>query len=282
MNWFMIEVPPMARLLLAMLLFVGITVTVVALFHQRIVALGNGAPWPPPANADELSFTQAHEERGLYEPPPPDDLAGRIITITGTAFVFLLAFTLSNFWSNAQDARTALQTEVADFNAALVAARLLPQGQERDEVLTALENYRQDVVEQEWPLLQRADSAAALAIHHRASVAVAGGLILTPSKSLKSAESYSEVRNAVLDMVDKGNDRINALPRSAAPSVVMLIFLLGLCNLAVAAAFLPSSLQTNLFLIGAYAAIIGFLIFIVVEASNPFVGGGQVLPVGFS
>lgn len=279
-TWLLTEFPPGIRLLLAILLFVGITVTVVAIAHPRIVALANGAPWPPPAQSDPPPHDPS--DYGPYESPPPSDLAGRLMGITATAFVFLLAFTLSSFWSNAQDARSAFQQEVADHAAAVAAAQQLPAGETRDRVLASLDSYAQSVVETEWPLLEEADTQAALAAHRKASATVGRDIVLNPDKQLRSAPSYSVMQSAAEDMINQGTNRINQLPRAEAPGVVGLIFLLALVNLAVAAAFQPARLRTNLFLMGVYAAIIGIMVFMVVETSNAFLGGGAILPEGFS
>lgn len=280
-TWLLTELSPGARLLLAILIFVGITVTVVALAHTRIIALANGAPWPPPSDVAEHP---PHDPTvyGPYEAPPPSDLGGRIIGITATAFVFLLAFTLSNFWSNAQDARSAFQQEVSNHGAAVAAAQLLPPGQARDRALAALDAYANSVKDSQWSLMQQADTQAALRAHRQAALGVGREIVLDPDKQLRSQASYPVLQQAAESMVDQGTERINQLPRAAAPGMIGLIFLLGVINLAVASAFQPSRLRTNMFLMGTYAAVVAILIFMVVETSNAFLGAGAILPEGFT
>ncbi len=276
----MTELSPAVRLILAILIFVSITVTIVAFAHTRIIALANGAPWPPAADAEEHP---PHDPAlyGPYESPPPSDLAGRIIGMTATAFVFLLAFTLSNFWSNAEDARSAFQEEVSNHGTAVSAARLLPPGETRDRSLAVLDEYARSVKDVQWSLMQQADTQAALRAHREAALAVGREIVLNPDKELRSQESFPVLQQAAESMIAQGTERINQLPRPEAPGVVMLIFLLGVVNLAVASAFQPARLRTNMFLMGTYAAIVALLIFVVVETSNAFLGAGAILPDGF-
>ena len=60
------------------------------------------------------------------------------------------------------------------------------------------------------------------------------------------------------------------------PGVLWVIAILGLANLVMTAAFQAARLGPNLLLIGAMAGITALLMFLLVEASNPFIGGGAV------
>ncbi len=168
MAWLLAEIPGPMRLIFALAISVGITVFVVWRFHDRILALSNGDPWPPDAEdsdtdsqesenetgADGTEFDETEsdvpqsddeaeskktadddsEDDGPTKPPKPFYLAGRIMAITMTSFIFLLAFTLNNFWGNAQDARVSVEAEGAYFQSALVAAADLPDGPNKQAI----------------------------------------------------------------------------------------------------------------------------------------------------
>lgn len=314
MAWLFETVPAFLRLLLALALFIGITVFIVWRFHDRIVALSNGDPWPPEDEPDDQDGSSVgeddatailaedgesgeesadegedsvkdedeEEDEGPRKPPKPFYLAGRIMAITMTAFVFLLAFTLNNFWGNSQDARVAVEEESGDYQSLLIAAESLPEGPHKDSVTAAVKDYGDTVVQQEWPLLIQADSADALPLHLRAGRDLAKATLLAEvPEETRSTTAWSIFTDTVPDMVQQGTDRIHQLPRHQAPGVIGLIFLLAILNLAVTAAYQPAPLVQNVVLMGLMAGIVGLLLFILVEASNPFAGSGALTPATF-
>lgn len=57
--------------------------------------------------------------------------------------------------------------------------------------------------------------------------------------------------------------------------------MLAIINLAVTAAYQPAPLVQNVVLMGLMAAIVALMLFILVEASNPFAGSDAILPTPF-
>ncbi|MEI2716321.1 MAG: hypothetical protein V9E98_04890 [Candidatus Nanopelagicales bacterium] len=290
MAWLFAEVPGWVRLLLTVAITVAITVVIVWRFHDRILALSNGDPWPPePQETAEESDGKADKETDddkddddSGKPPKPFYLAGRIMAITTTAFVFLLAFTLNNFWGNAQDARVALEEEGGYYQSAVLAAAGLPDGPHKDAVLEALRGYGTAVVEQEWPLLEQANSVEALNLHRRLGAELARVTVLAdPPAEVTNDPSWGAITTAIPDILDQGTQRIHQLPRPQAPGIIGLIFLLAILNLAVTAAYQPAPLVQNMVLMGLMAGIVALMLFILVETSNPFAGSGAVLPTPF-
>lgn len=271
---FMQTVPPAVRLLLAIGITVGVTLVLVRLTHRRLVEL----------SAKDHEAKQVRDERveaGETDVPPlpPEsyNLANRVLGLTSTGFVFLLAFTLGNFWGTSADARSATQTEIADWARAYSLSRSL----EGSEPLTvALEEYRASVVEEQWRLLQEADGVAASKLQREVSQRVSDAVFaLEPSE--QQTPQWTQITAAVDDMLDQARDRIDAVPNPAAPGVIALIFVLGVTNLAMAAVFQPARLGPNLFLMGLMASITAVMLFVLVEAANPYVGAVAVSPSGF-
>lgn len=247
--------------MLAIVISVGATVGLVRVMHARTLRLAH-------LGAD-----------GPIKPPPSTDLAERVLGLTGVGFVFLLAFALGNFWGTNQDVRQAVQDEAAGLSRATVAAGMVPPAA-RDPLLAALTDYGTSVADREWPPLQRSDQEGAMAAHEAASTqvleATAAAAALTGAGGTSADYAWDSLASAIDAMLIAGTERIAQAPSSPAPPVLLLIFVLAISNLALTAAFLPTVRGPNVFLMAVMAAITAIMLFVVVEASNPFVGGGAV------
>ena len=275
---FMVDVPPFWRLVLAIGITVGVTLLMVWLFHGRVLALNAKDEMAKDArNARKQAAEDAGET--FDEPPlpaPAYELSGRAIGLTTTAFVFLLAFVFGNFWQASKAATAATEAEAADFARARVVASKIAPDKGGPQVLAALEAYQNDVMNQQWPLLEHADSPAAYTTLVEAGLPVADALLEASKAGADNAPEWESLTSAVDDMFDQGRNRVDALPNRAAPGALAVIFILGITNLVLVALFIPVRLGANLFLMGMMAAITALLLFIVVEASNPYVGATAV------
>lgn len=258
-------IPASVRLIIALVLVVAVTVLLVHVFHNRILALN--AP-PPPKEKDD-------------DPDPPPgvkDISGRLIALTTFGFVFLLGLGFSQFWSTAKDARDAVLNEGIDYQRVVGAAERLPADQ-RGLVLGALEEYRQGILTTEWPLMETANTDALATARYDS-----GERLLT---SLNAAKSASDATDAVWvqfsdsldDLLSDGIDRTNALPSPMAVSVIGLVAILGIANLIAITIFQPSRKKANLVLVASMAAITAFLLFALIEISNPYTGAGAVTSI---
>ena len=265
--------PPVVRLLISVTLTVGITLIFVRIFHSRsvsLVFLKQPSEQDPPRHGDP-------EE--LYEPGKTVDLAGRVIAIVMFAFVFLLAFTIGQFWNNVNQALDATQTESADFSRALILARALPEDKGQATVVTALQQYRTDVITLEWPLLQAGDSKGAYQARTANGEALAKQLQQASKEGAFSVQGESDLSSAIEDMLSDGTDRINALPDASTTGLIYIIGFLAIMTLAVIAAFQLARLSMHLLLMALAAAVVGALMFTVVELSNPYDGAEAVVPL---
>lgn len=255
-------VPPVVRLAVAVVITVGLSVVLVHVFHSRILAINE-----PPKNAE-----------GDDRNPPPGvkDISGRLIALTTFAFVFLLGFGFSQFWSTAKDARDAVTNEAIDYHRAIAAAKQLPPEQSA-VVLGALEDYRTTVVEVEWPLMVNADTQALTETRFAAGQQLTDALMsVRDAKEDPGNPVWGTTAEAVNDLLSDAIDRTNALPSPLAISIVVLVFLLGLINLFAIALFQPARKKANLVVVAMMAAITGFLLFVLVEISNPYAGAGAI------
>lgn len=166
----MIQVPPGVRLLLALLVSIGVSLVFVWVFHDRMLRLDD-------KNLEAAEKAEAEEGDNPSAPRPaktPDtvNLAQRVLGLTATGFVFLLAFSLGNFWGNHSDASSATLDEVTMYARAVSIVETIPADQGGTQIMAALEKYRRDISEVQWPLLERADSAGAHAVQLHATDAI--------------------------------------------------------------------------------------------------------------
>lgn len=255
--------PTGLRFLLSIAVTVGITLAFVRVFHSRAVAMG-AEPAPPAP--------------GMPVPGKTTGLAERVVAVTLFGFVFLTAFTIGQFWSHGQDADEAVRGEAMAFSRAMVLAKNLPEGAARDTVVGAFEEYLDDVIRVQWPLLERGDADAADAEHAKAGeqlfVALTGSGIGTANPDLAD-----EIFASAETMVSQGASRISALPGAGANGVTFLIAFLGIVTLALVGAFFTARLPMHLLLMGVAAGVVGILLFMVVETSNPLDGADNIPPV---
>ena len=270
---FLMTVPSGVRLLLAITITVGISVLCVWRFHLQILRVGG---WPAPAYDDPI----------VQQQPKIGDLVGRLLALTMTAFVFLLAFTLGNFWSGQEAGREASQNESADFDRALSLAGFIPAGQGREEIEGGLMAYRDGVLRDVVPALQQADLEGAGSLQRAADVHLQTAIGAAYARGADKSPAWSELSSIVSDLASDGQDRVNALPDgNTARGSLVLIFTLGLASLAFTAIYVPAPLKANMVLVGLLAAITAVLLFVVVEAANPYVGSAAIsdiltLPTG--
>ncbi len=270
----MIQVPPGVRLLLALVISIGVSLVFVWVFHDKMLRLDD-------KNLEAAEKAEAEEGVDPSAPRPANVpntvyLAQRVLGLTATGFVFLLAFTLGNFWGNHGDASSATLDEVSMYARAVSIVETIPADQGGTQIMAALEKYRRDISEVQWPLLQRADSAGAHAVQLHATDAIGKATAAAGRAGASKLPEWNLLTDSVTNMTSDATQRIAQLPGSNVPGILWMIAILGFANLVLTAAFQAARLGPNLLLIGAMAGITALLMFLLVEASNPFIGGGAV------
>jgi hypothetical protein len=255
--------PVGVRLLLSIAVTVGITLAFVRLFHSRAVAMSAEPPPPSP---------------GMPAPGKTVSLAERVVAVALFGFVFLTAFTIGQFWTKAQDADEAVRGEAMAFSRTMVLVKGLPEGAARDTVVVAFEEYLDDVIGVQWPLLEVGDADAADAEHAKAGERLFIALMVSGIDTANPGLA-DEIFASAETMVSQGASRISALPSAGATGVTILIAFLGIVTLGLTAAFFTARLAMHLLLMGVAAGVVGILLFMVVETSNPFDGAANIPPV---
>ena len=259
---FTYSVPAWVRLLLVVVISVVAVIVLIGRFHRHILALNTA---PVKVNDDDP------------DPPPGiKDIAGRFIALATFAFVFLLGFGFAQFWSTAKDARDAVQSEATDFQRAVALAQDLPQGQS-SAVGAELNAYQARIVEIEWPLMVSADSVKLVQARY-----ISGEDLLTAIRAVRPSDASSDplwvnLDSMVSNLVDDAVERTNALPSPMAASIIMIVIVLGIVNLLAIAIFQPASRGSHLVVVAAMTALTAFLVFALVEISNPYNGIGGII-----
>lgn len=280
---FMQDVPPSVRWILAVVVTAGITMAMVRIFHRRTLAFN---AVDSVASEERKALNKAAEAKAeksgtepVLEPPlPPEmyNLSGRLLALSTTAFVFLLAFTFSNFWQDAKAATSATQAEAAYLTQALVLAETVPVEQGRDDLIASLEQYEASVQQTQWPMMQRGDADGAYRTELQAGLELGQALLQAEKAGAGGEPTWNDLTSSVSDMLEQGRYRIDALPGPAAPGAVAVVFILGIASLVLTAVFQPSRLGANLAIMGIMGGVVGTLLFVVVETSNPYLGATAV------
>jgi hypothetical protein len=87
-----------------------------------------------------------------------NEVAGFLIAVVGVAYAVLLVFMVIAVWERFEAAGATVQREAGALSNLYRIAEGLPEPT-RHDVLQAAQNYGQDVVKEEWPLMDRGESS---------------------------------------------------------------------------------------------------------------------------
>lgn len=252
---YMIHVPVFAR---AALLVVGVTaVTLIfaKVFRNRILGL----------------LDRADEDDGVHPAwLPAPELANQIIVIVSLAFSFVLALTVNSYWNAAGDARQDFRSEAAAWSRAQEIAKAMPAEQGGQVVISALTDYRTTITDEQWPALLAANEEESYRIQAEADTQLVTALSQASDLGASKLPTWQGLMNQVDQMAVSSGLRIGSLPGADQTGLISLIFLMGFVLLALVTIFFPIRFAPNLVLLGVTASVIALLLFILVEASNPF------------
>ena len=267
---FLANIPAVPRLLLAVALTVGITLAFARVFYSRSLLLSQQRP-----DAEEVVASDG----ATLKVPMTTDLVSRLLTFSNFAFVFLLGFTYSQFWSNVNTAANDNNTFTTSFVQASTITGDLPSGPARDILVSAFADYQIAVTENQWPHLVMADQDAASWVQYDAATSLLDAVKEASAVGATSAPSWGYIESAINDMLDDAVDVIQAVPGHEATSIILLIFLMGIANLALIAIFQVTRPGMYYLVLGILAGLTGAMFFMIVELSNPFAGATAVRPM---
>ena len=286
---YMLDFSPSVRGLIGVVVMVAFSLAMVFVFHSRVVNLDYVQVRPEPAEDGEQAADDAEPElewqpkmEGGRKVSESLYLGGVVRALCGTAFVFLVAFTLSNLWSTSGDARDAVQYESAALVQAYLLTGTIPADAGRDDVRAALRDYWKSTVDEQWPLMRLGDKDNALQTFSTASLRLASATSKAQQAGADKSPNWPNLEAAISTMTQNGSTRILRSPGPEIVGILGVIMLLGIANLVVTSIFQPARLGPSLVLIGVMATITAFLFFLVVEVSNPYLGGAAIQPPPFN
>lgn len=260
-----VNTPSLVQLAISIALTAGISMALVGIFHRQLVAMAQ----EPKRDEDDTS----------PEPPAAYHLSGRIIQVTSVGFVFLFTFTVGQFVLNYRSADAATHLEAQYFGRALVSAQQFPAEFGREEMVAALEGYRELIVNEQWPLMERGDGSGAYAVQTEATALLYAAVGNSLSLGASEAPTWGSLSASIDSMLLEANDRLGDVPNPNAVRLMIVVIFLGAVSLAITAVFQPARRRMNLVLIGIMGATYGLLFYMTVELSNPFQGAAGIPPI---
>ncbi len=262
---FLTDLPPLATLLIFIAVAVGIVLVVSWLFYDKFILWAQMPPKPEENKDGEESSTPA-------EPVVPStyDLFGRLVGFATLAFVFMLAFVLNTFWSNVQAAQSATQSEAANLARLSSLTADIPDRASADAIQQAIVAYAESMAEEQWPLLSVADGPGASAAAIDANIALVQTVRQAQATDTSSSMVWNWIYSTLSDLGDDAEDRLAQLPASSASARVWMVIILGIAMLLMTTAFFPTRVKAYRVSISILAALTALLVFVMVQASNPY------------
>ena len=265
MSTLLADLPPVLMLLIFIAIAVGIVLVVSWFYYDTFIAMAQRPPTP-----EKTEGTGDKDTPPEIVIPGTFDLWSRVLAFTTLAFVFMLAFFLNTFWGNVQSAQSATQSEAASLARLSSLALRLSDPAGADALLKAINAYRDSVVNEEWPLLRAGDGGGASIAAIKSSNALLAAVLDAQAADKSSSPMWSGIESTLSDAIQDSASRIEKLPDSSAPTRVWTVIILGLAMLIMTTAVFPTRVKPYRVAISIMAALVALLIFVMVQASNPF------------
>jgi hypothetical protein len=169
-----------------------------------------------------------------------------------------------------QDAQYATQTEGAAIAQLLNLTDHFEDPQTAEAVQTAVLDYTNTIVNEQWPLLEVADGLGASAVGLTASTALGDRIPAAKAADESSSPVWGQIEATLGDLGQASIDRLRDLPTSNAPFRIALVIVLGATMLIATAAFLPTRIKAYRAALVLMAALVSLLVFAMVQTSNPY------------
>lgn len=257
-------VPAIVRLLLSIVVFVTISVALSWAFYSRSLRL---AQEPETRDPDSSLVI-----------PKPSNFVDRILQMTMFGFVFLLAFMLGQFWFNVRTSDESNTTLAVQYGSSVGAARILPPEAGGDIMMQALADYRTAILDEAWPLMVQADAQGAIQVQKRAAAQLLDAEAQAYRAGVSEQPAWGPTQSSISDMLAATADLIVSAPGMGVTAALLMLYFLGITNLALTSLFLVTRKRFYLLGVGIMATITAVLLFVVTDLSNPFIGPHAVIP----
>lgn len=204
-----------------------------------------------------------------------NDLAGFILAVVGVIYAVLLAFVAIGVWERFEQAETRTYEEATNLTIVYRDAGSFSNG---PTLRAALRDYVRDVVEDEWPKMQKGERSVSARL-----------LVESVDRDVRNLKADTpekvNIQARMLEAMDLAlDDRDSRISEEATGiSTVMWVILILGAFVTVGFTFLFGFKQTIMqqLMIGSLSILIGLVLFLTVALDFPFRGGLTVSPEAF-
>ncbi len=169
-----------------------------------------------------------------------------------------------------QAAQDASQSVAADVTRLSGLANHIPDSAGADAVERAISTYRSSLVSKQWPLLQSADWEGAASGEVQSTGALVNVVLTARDADKTSSPIWGDIASTLSTLSQDSASQIDQLPASSAAMRIWTVVVLGVAMLLMTTAFFPTRVRPYRLAISIMAALTSLLVFMVVEASNPY------------
>ncbi|MGI8984471.1 MAG: DUF4239 domain-containing protein [Acidimicrobiales bacterium] len=206
-----------------------------------------------------------------------NDVAGFLIAVVGVVYAVTLAFIVIATWEDYSDARATVHREAGDLRSLFRDTRSLPEPT-RSEMGALVLRYAEEVADGEWAALDRGEGSRAVFDLVSQMFATMGGVVATtPAHEAFLAASLDRLD----DVAESRAERVSMAEDGLLSILWAAIIIGGGVTVGFALLFGVSDQRLHFLMVGAFAAVLGLQIFVVLVLSHPFSGDLAVSPDQF-
>ncbi|HEX8844356.1 MAG TPA: DUF4239 domain-containing protein [Pyrinomonadaceae bacterium] len=202
------------------------------------------------------------------------EVAGFIIGVLGAIYAVLLAFVVVVMWDQYGDAKEYVEREANQVNNLSRMAEGFPDPM-RQRVMDGLRNYAQLVLDEEWATM--AHGKAGQRTQEAVNTLWEIYREIDPQTNRESA-LYDQSLDSLKDMSNSRRLRIQASADDLPTIVQVMLWGGGLITIAFTYFFGVKSVRSQALMTAALAAIVAFILFLIIALDNPFRGYVRVSP----
>ena len=214
-----------------------------------------------------------------------NDVAGFIYAALGVIYAVLLALVVIAAWESYERARITVEEEANALAEIFWLAHWMPQPQGR-ELQEAARSYAQEVVDEEWPLMERGRTP----LMEESRETPTGWVLIDDIRT--KLHGFEPHTDAEQDLYAEGLDQIQRLADArrmrlvaaseSMPAVLWVVLIFGgVVTVGFTYLFGLQSTWAHRLMVASLAAVIALVLFTIGILEHPFSGGAHVSPGAF-
>jgi hypothetical protein len=216
-----------------------------------------------------------------------NDVAGFIYAVLGVIYAVLLALVVIAVWEEYGRARVTVESEANALAEIFWLAHRLPEP-ERHELQELARSYAQEVVDEEWPLMEQGRTPLMEQEHTRATPRgwvliddIRATLQVYEPRTVAGQELYAEGLDQVQRLADARRTRLVQAEESI-PAVLWVVLVVGgMVVVGFAYLFGLENTWAHRLMVASLAGVIALVLFTIGILDHPFSGGARIEPGAF-